>query len=333
MDPISQGALGAALAAGAARRPQIVAAAGLGFLAGMAADLDILIRSQADPLLFLEYHRQFTHALVFVPVGALVCALALHGFVKRNLRFVETWLYCLLGYATHGVLDACTSYGTQLLWPFSDARIAWNWVSVVDPLFTAPLLACLAGAVWWHRVALARAGLAWAVLYVGLGAVQNARVHDAAEALAAERGHPLERLTVKPSFGNLLLWKSIYLANGVFHVDAIRAGRERAVFQGDAISAFDAARDLPWLDPDSRQARDLERFRWFSDGYVALDSRHGYAVVDIRYSMVPNEIDALWGIRLDPRAGSDAPAAFFFNRRATPEHRSALLDMLLARGI
>ena len=31
-------------------------------VAAMAPDLDALIQSSADPLLYLEYHRQFTHA-------------------------------------------------------------------------------------------------------------------------------------------------------------------------------------------------------------------------------------------------------------------------------
>ena len=44
------------------------------------------------------------------------------------------------GFSTHGVLDACTSYGTQLGWPFSDVRFAWSNVSIVDPLFTAPIV-------------------------------------------------------------------------------------------------------------------------------------------------------------------------------------------------
>ena len=45
-----------------------------------------------------------------------------------------------LGYSTHGLLDACTSYGTQLFWPFSNERISWNNISIVDPLFTIPVL-------------------------------------------------------------------------------------------------------------------------------------------------------------------------------------------------
>ena len=67
MDPLTQGALGAALpqATWAAwtrhNKAQVAVAGVLGMLGGMAADLDVLIRSDTDPLMFLAYHRQFTH--------------------------------------------------------------------------------------------------------------------------------------------------------------------------------------------------------------------------------------------------------------------------------
>ena len=38
----------------------------------MAPDLDVLFQSPTDPILFLEFHRQFTHSLVFIPIGALL---------------------------------------------------------------------------------------------------------------------------------------------------------------------------------------------------------------------------------------------------------------------
>jgi inner membrane protein len=332
MDPVSQGALGAAFAQSIAGRRRLVAAGVLGMLGGMAPDLDVLIRSSTDPLLFLDYHRQFTHALVFIPVGALVCALALHGFVRRRLWFRETWLFCGLGYATHGLLDACTSYGTQLFWPFSDVRVAWNHVAVVDPLFTLPLLALLGIGLLLRRRGFAVLALAWAACYIGLGAMQGHRAEAAAVALAHLRGHEPARLTVKPSFGNLLVWKSIYAAEGEYHVDAIRAGRSVAVVPGERIPVLDRARDLPWLDPASRQARDLERFYRFSAGYLALDPHDASRVVDVRYSMVPNEIDALWGIVLDPHAGPHAPAGFVTNRQATPAHRAALWRLIRGDG-
>ena len=82
MDPISQAAIGAAAAQSCTRADRLRHALLIGCLAGMAPDLDVLIRSAEDPLLFLEYHRQFTHSLFFVPIGASLCALALYPFIN-----------------------------------------------------------------------------------------------------------------------------------------------------------------------------------------------------------------------------------------------------------
>ena len=66
MDPISQGTLGGALAQTIANRNNFAKITFIGCLAGMAPDLDVLIQSNEDPILFLEFHRQFTHSLIFV---------------------------------------------------------------------------------------------------------------------------------------------------------------------------------------------------------------------------------------------------------------------------
>ena len=51
----------------------------------------------------------------------------------------------------------------------------------------------------------------------------------------------------------------------------MRAGWRPRVYQGDSVPKLDIARDMPWLDDSSQQARDIERFRWFSNGYIARD--------------------------------------------------------------
>ena len=61
MDPLSQAAIGAAAAQSGSRASTLRHALWIGALAGMAPDLDVLIQSNTDPLLALEYHRQFTH--------------------------------------------------------------------------------------------------------------------------------------------------------------------------------------------------------------------------------------------------------------------------------
>ena len=88
------------------------------------------------------------------------------------------------------------------------------------------------------------------------------------------------------------------------------------------------SRDLDWLDLDSQQARDLERFRWFSNGKLGLDPDDQDRIIDIRYSMVPNQVDALWGIELDETAPFDAHVRFFTSRSLSKEQRAELQRML-----
>jgi hypothetical protein len=98
------------------------------------------------------------------------------------------------------------------------------------------------------------------------------------------------------------------------------------------VPLLEPAKDFPWLAENTVQARDLERFRYFSDDYLALDRHVPQRVIDVRYSMVPNRIDALWGIALDPRT-PQAHARFVTDRAATGEERQAVGGMLLRPGL
>ena len=117
MDPLSQGTVGAAFAQSTANKNNIFKIGIIGFLAGLAPDLDVLIRSSNDPILFLEYHRQFSHSLFFIPFGSLIIALLTFPLFKRSMGFKTVYLASLLGYATHGLLDACTVSYTHLTLP------------------------------------------------------------------------------------------------------------------------------------------------------------------------------------------------------------------------
>ncbi len=328
MDPLSQATIGAVAAQSAVTRQDLARIGLIGALAGMAPDLDVLIQSSTDPLLQLEYHRQFTHSLVFIPIGAIVCAVAFWPFVRRHMSFKAVWFTALVGYATHGLLDACTTYGTLLLWPFSDARIAWNTISVVDPLFTLPLLGFAITAAVRKSQLIGRLGMAWVAFYLSIGVIQEERALAAGEALAAQRGHAPAIVSAKPSFGNLLLWKTVYEYGDQFWVDAVRAGGSVTIIEGEHVERLDLTAAFPWLDAKSQQARDVERFRWFSNDYLAIDRDDRSLIVDMRYSHLPNEIQGLWGIRLNPDASVDEHVTWIARRSAGSERFEQLWAML-----
>ncbi|MBT8120012.1 MAG: metal-dependent hydrolase [Gammaproteobacteria bacterium] len=309
MDPISQASFGASVSQSFARDGSKQAVALLiGAIAGMAPDLDILIQSSKDPILFLEYHRQFSHSLVFIPFGALICALLFYALLHSRwlqgrwpaakLSFAQIYLFAFLGYATHGLLDACTSYGTQLFWPFSNERFAWNIVSIIDPLFTLPVIFFIALAVYRKNVRYARIAFIYAVVFLCLGLFQYQRAEQAVSALAQQRGHQIERMHLKPGFANRHLWKMIYEYDGRYYVDAVRLLWDTKYITGTSIQKLDVERDFPWLPENSQQAVDIERFRWFSDGFLAVSTRNPNLIMDVRYSFLPNKINPMWGVEV-----------------------------------
>ena len=333
MDPLSQAALGASLSQSfAADRKKQVSAMVIGALAGMAPDLDIFINSDSDPLLFLEYHRQFTHSLIFIPFGALLCAFVFYPFAKKKLSFKQIYLFSFLAYATHGLLDACTSYGTQLFWPFTNERIAWNVVSIVDPLFTLPVLFLVILAAYKKNSRYARMAFIYAVVFLSLGAIQKNRAENVLAELALQRGHQIERSHIKPSFANRHLWKLIYEYDGRFYVDAVTLLWDADIISGASIQKLNVQKDFPWLPGNSQQAKDIERFRWFSNDYLAVSVNDNKLISDVRYSFVPNNINSMWGIEINKRliddGDYDAHVFFETNNHLDKETRDQFLDML-----
>jgi inner membrane protein len=163
---------------------------------------------------------------------------------------------------------------------------------------------------------------------LSLGVVQRERAEAAGWELARQRQHQPLRLEAKPSFANIILWKIVYQTEGSYYVDAVRVLGDSKVYPGESVATLDVARDLPWLDPGSQQARDIERFRWFSNGYIAQDPAHQHRIIDVRYSMIPNQVDALWGIELSPQAGRQQHVDYK-TTRGRPNERLGLFRSML----
>lgn len=331
MDPISQGAFGAIFAQTISSRKKYMAVALLGCIAGFSPDLDVLIRSSSDPLLKLEFHRQFTHSLVFIPFGALIVTLLTRFIFKKYLDFSTSFFVCFIGYATHGLLDACTSYGTQLFWPFTNERISWNNISVVDPFLTIPILTFIILTIIKRKKWISILGLTYIFLYLGIGFFQNNRAETAGKSLAKERGHQGMRFTVKPSLGNLILWKTIYEDNGYYYVDAVRLLSEVENCPGTKIKKLNVASDFPNLKENSQQFKDIKRFHWFSEEYLGLANDKN-VITDVRYSAVPNEVDGLWGIKIDPLKNNNQHVEWVVNRSEYKAKFNKFLDLLLGKN-
>ncbi len=321
MDPLTHTLLGGALGYVAFHQKLGRTAAGVAALAAFVPDADVFIRSAADPLLAVEYHRHFTHSLLFAPIGAAIVT-AVFLFPRANRpRFLLLWLCATFAYFSHCLLDAATSYGTQLLWPLTNHRFGWDFVSVVDLLVTLPLALGLFLALKRQRTRPAVVSLALALGYIGCGALQHTRAAAAQRSLAAARGHTFERFEIMPTLANNLVWRALYIHQNRIYADRIRVGWFSApeIREGWSLPLVELD-DLTPAETARNQQRSFQRFAWFSEHWVARSPGDSSVLGDMRYSLSAEAFDPIWGIRF---TDTDAPTEVTWvnrtrNRRISP---------------
>jgi inner membrane protein len=149
LDSLTQIVLGAAVGEAVLGRKIGNKAMLYGAIAGTIPDLDVLASFFTDTVSALEIHRGFTHSVFFSVLFAPILAFIVTKYETyknfKNWTFLFFWVFI-----THPILDAQTTWGTQLFWPL-DIRLAFKNIFVVDPLYTLPFLVFLILAMFQKR--------------------------------------------------------------------------------------------------------------------------------------------------------------------------------------
>lgn len=283
MDSITQAVLGAGVQAALLGRWQGRKALLYGALLGTLPDLDVVI-DYGDAVAQMTYHRGFSHSLfVLTGVALLLAWLARRwrphpGYSGRRL-FLTVWMVLI----THVLLDAFTSYGTQLLWPLTTPPVAWSSIFIIDPLYSLPLLIAVLvtgisgfgdGRQRWHYWAL---GLSSLYLVFTLAGKQMAesRVNQVLQA----QGIVPERLFSTPTPFNALLWRVLVL-DGDHYYEALVGWLD------DRPPALQPLpRGTAWRAQLASSPQHA-RLEWFSQGILRYDRIGNQLVVtDLRMGM------------------------------------------------
>ncbi|AEE18874.1 metal-dependent hydrolase [Dokdonia sp. 4H-3-7-5] len=143
MDSLTQIVLGAAVGEAVLGKKIGNRAMLWGAVAGTIPDLDIVWRYLTDTITATEMHRGFSHSIVFSILAAPLLGWLVHQLKKRSDVGWQGWSKLFFwGLFTHPLLDAFTTWGTQIFWPFN-WRVAFNSIFVIDPLYTVPFLICV----------------------------------------------------------------------------------------------------------------------------------------------------------------------------------------------
>ena len=242
-------------------------------------------RFLTDTITATEMHRGFSHSIIFSILAAPLFGWLVHNIHRKLDVSWKDWAWLFFwGLFTHPLLDAFTTWGTQLFWPW-DWRLAFNSIFVIDPLYTIPFLVCVVWAMFKKRGSLSRKRINKLGLYVSTGyllltvGIKFFAHRQCAKALD-EQGIAYTQISSRPAPLNTLLWNA--------NVDT-----EEAYLIGD-YSFFDSQPIQFTGYPKKRtvaetliQKPNVQRLIEISEGWYILEKKEEQWVYnDLRFGLI-----------------------------------------------
>ncbi|HET8837992.1 MAG TPA: metal-dependent hydrolase [Flavobacteriaceae bacterium] len=211
MDSLTQIVLGAAVGEVVLGRKVGNKAMLYGAIAGTIPDLDVFVGNFTDVVTALEIHRGFSHSFVFAILAAPLLGFFISLYEKKATWREWAWLM-FFGFVTHSLLDAQTTWGTQLFWPF-DLRVASKNIFVIDPLYTLPLSIGVICAMFQKKSSAKRKkynrlGLIISTSYLLLTIVLKGFTYFKFEKAIENQGITYSEIETKPTALNSILWSA-----------------------------------------------------------------------------------------------------------------------------
>jgi inner membrane protein len=271
-----------------------------GAIGGTIPDLDVFIGKLLynNEIQAMAFHRGFMHSILFAVLGAFFFGWITYKLYNTGIRKETTsqknwvWLF-FLSIFTHPILDCFTPYGTQLFVPFSDYRVAFNTISVVDPLYTVPFLLSLiilmffnrkrTRRTWWLKV-----GIYVSSAYMIFTIINKFYIDSVFKKSFEKAGISYNRFSAQPTILNNILWYSVAESNTQYHLTFYSLLDKTAT--ANKIITIEKNHDLINMNDSN-----LQTLAWFSNGYYNLSKKDKigtYKYVDLRYPMLnPDDIN------------------------------------------
>jgi membrane-bound metal-dependent hydrolase YbcI (DUF457 family) len=178
MDPVTHGITGALLGKAYFSKREARVSIFAATLGAVFPDIDLVAEAiSRDPLAIVKYHRGITHSFFGLPFFAVGLAWLTRWATRRwkipSPSFAKLTLIYGIGILSHILLDGMTSFGTRMWTPFSERRVAWDLLFIIDVTLTSiGLLPQLIAWIYGHRENSGRrAAVLWVFYSVAIAAV------------------------------------------------------------------------------------------------------------------------------------------------------------------
>ncbi|MEN8703311.1 MAG: metal-dependent hydrolase [Polaribacter sp.] len=301
MDSLTQIILGAACGEAVLGKKIGNKALLFGAIGGTIPDLDVFIGKWIynNEIQAMAFHRGFMHSILFALFGCLLfgwLTFKLYNTGKRKETTVlKDWILLFFwAIFTHPILDCFTPYGTQLFAPFTNYRVAFNTISVADPLYTLPFLLCMIVLMFYNRTKTKRkswlkAGIYLSSIYLIFTVINKMYIDTLFEKSFKKAGINIERFSAQPTILNNILWYAVGETEKQYYLTFYSLLDDKSF--SDKFITVDKNHSI--IDMSDTN---LQTLAWFSNQYFNISKKDNvgtYKYVDLRYPMLnPDDLNS-----------------------------------------
>ena len=293
MDSVTQIVLGASVGEAVLGKKAGNRAILWGGIMGMLPDLDIIPALLMDTIARIQLHRSFTHSILFSIIFSPIFGFLLYRLYRKRISASpQAWsLMVFFALVTHFLLDCFTSYGTMIFYPFSNYRVAFNSISIADPLYTLPLAICLFAIIFIKRnpdkrKMLNYIGLTVSTFYLFFTVVNKFVMEEKFKNELNKKNYSYLKIFSSPTFLNNFLWLGI-----AERKDCYLLGYSSWFDNGPEINFMRLEKNHHLIN-DIIENNDIKILIWFSRGYFIIEKYDKYIYFhDIRYGIIPVDMD------------------------------------------
>lgn len=302
MDSITQATLGAAIGEALLGKKIGNRGAILGAIIATIPDLDVALKPFYSDLQNISIHRGYSHSILFSLIAAFLITYVLSRIKWTNqIAKTRLWIFTWLALFTHMLLDAFTSYGTQLFLPLTDWRVSFDSINIVDPIYTVPLLVGVLVSVFYYKKEDEKrslpntVGLIVSSLYLLFTLANKQHIEQVFNTQLEEQNIPsFQLLTVPVKVGNMV-WYGVAKDKTQLHIG------KYSILENNKIEFHSFPINNQLLDGLDEQL--VDRMKWFAqDFYTVAEKDRKIRVYNMQCDMQ--------GVR--ELGGYKAPTAFYF---------------------
>jgi len=262
-----------------------------GGLLSIIPDLDVFVTPFLNPVSALFFHRGISHSLLFLLIITPIAGWILSRIEKNHSIDLKSWmLFSFFPLLSHIFIDCFNTYGTGIFEPFSNLRVAYDSIAIVDFIFLLPISIAVIWAMFYQKQNRVRRIITWiglglSTVYFCFTILNKINIESTAKDQLAFRNIKYNRLLTTPVPLSNFLWMIIAENDSGYNIGYY--------------CNFDKKKDIKFrflprnsaLLGNLRETNEVKKLLLFTKGFYTVDKdlKGNLWLYDLRYGSLDLE--------------------------------------------